>query len=400
MSIDRSTGRECPITILITGGRAPAALELVRLWAGAGHRVVTADSVPHSLCGASRHTARNYVLPEINRGPAAYIDALVEIVRSEQVQWLIPTCEEVFAISRYRDRLLPYCEVLVDDIANLGQLHNKWQFIRMADELGFLTPGTRLLQSLSEVEAYLQEGSQDMKYVLKPVYSRFASRVRVIHGGKNVDISAQDLLISPRYPWVGQQFISGTPYCTYSIVHDGKLAAHAVYAAKFTAGQGASIGFKLMNHPGLLDWVTRFVTAIRFTGQIAFDFIETEQGELYPLECNPRSTSGIHLFRLKDRLDEAFLNSGNRPIVLPSDNRPTVIKGAMLLYGWKQGASSCFRDWLSALVNSRDAVFRIADPMPFAAQGAVLLYFWRKSRANGISIAEAMTMDMEWNGEA
>lgn len=387
---------EGPLTVLITGGRAPAALELARLWSAAGHRVITADSIPRTLCGASRRVAGNYVLPEVNDGPQQYIEALADVIQRERVHMLIPTCEEVFAVSRFRERLLPLCQVLVDEASKLSLLHNKWEFIDTAKRLGFRVPETRLLTSAGEVQAFLEEGDPLRRYVLKPVFSRFASKVRIVRGGE----AAGDIQVSSRYPWVGQQFIEGKPYCTYGIAHDGRLTAHAAYASKFTAGQGACVCFEREEHSGLQEWVACMVSAIRFTGQIAFDFIETEDGALYPLECNPRATSGIHLFRAEDRLDRAFLDTASDSILTPSGNRPTVLKGAMLLYAWK-GMSSLprARDWMRAVFRGRDAVFRWDDPAPLAAQWPMLLHFWRKSRKHGISIAEATTIDMEWNGE-
>jgi len=43
-----------------------------------------------------------------------------------------------------------------------------------------------------------------------------------------------------------------------------------------------------------LDVVRRFAEAMHYTGQLSFDFVDRD-GELFIIECNPRSTDGILL---------------------------------------------------------------------------------------------------------
>ena len=450
------TGRR---TILITGGRAPAALELARLFAAWGHRVVAADSVPVSLCSASRSVDRSYVCPKPRRDPRRYIDFLAEVVAAEQVDLLVPTCEEIFYIAWGKERLSPRCHVFADDLDKLAVLHNKRELIALAEKLGFCVPETRLLASQAEADRFLSErgadlpdspDSPDSPVVLKPVYSRFAAKALVVRGRERPPLPG----ISASFPWVGQQYIAGRPYCTYSIARQGAVVAHACYAGAFTAGRGASISFEYEERADLLEWVRRFAAAVRFTGQIAFDFIVTAEGKAYPIECNPRATSGVHLFRPADRLERAFLGEGlgEGEVVQPSERRPSLLAAAMLAYGWRSGGEcgetggsgeepgeaggsgagqpdrpkeqpglsprsgaapgsraaavsrgkhrSRFRQWASLLRRGRDVVFRLDDPLPAAAQLALLWHFWRRSRSRRSSIAEAMTSDIEWNGEA
>lgn len=432
------TGRR---TILITGGRAPAALELARLFAAAGHRVVAADSVPVSLCSASRSVERSYVCPEPRQDPRRYIDFLAEVVEAEQVDLLVPTCEEIFYIAWGKERLSQRCLVFADDLDKLAMLHSKRELIVQAEKLGFCVPETRLLASQAEADRFLSERGAESPVVLKPVFSRFSAKALVVRGGERPLLPG----ISASFPWVGQQYIAGRAYCTYSIVQQGAVVAHACYAGTFTAGRGASISFEREERVDLLEWVTRFAAAVRFTGQIAFDFIVTAEGKAYPIECNPRGTSGVHLFRPADRLERAFFREGleTGEVVQPSDRRPSLLAAAMLAYGWRSGGEtgeaeksgagkpgrpeeqpslsqrsgeevgsrglakrgrfkrrSRFKQWASLMRRGRDVVFRLDDPLPAAAQLAVLWHFWRRSRSRRISIAEAMTSDIEWNGEA
>lgn len=58
--------------ILITGARAPAALDLARQFAAAGHQVFVADSAPCMLAQSSSSIVRSFRLPPPRQQPAAF----------------------------------------------------------------------------------------------------------------------------------------------------------------------------------------------------------------------------------------------------------------------------------------------------------------------------------------
>ncbi|WP_163568491.1 glycosyltransferase [Fodinicola feengrottensis] len=132
--------------MLITGGRAPVALDLARKFARRGARVVVvAESVSAQLCGRSRAVARTHRVPPPRQRPAAFVAALADIVRREEIDLIVPTCEEIFAVSRGLDALP--CEVLAAPLQVLRRLHSKWEFIEAARALGLPVPATWLITS-------------------------------------------------------------------------------------------------------------------------------------------------------------------------------------------------------------------------------------------------------------
>ncbi|AZK45156.1 hypothetical protein EIM92_02215 [Paenibacillus lentus] len=405
--------------ILLTGGRAPATLDLARQLAAAGHQVYMAESCPAHLCVHSRAIVRNYDVPKPNEDPDGYISALQEIILQEKIDGLIPTCEEIFFVARGLERLSQHCLVFTDSLNKLRRLHSKWDFIGRAREFGLLAPTTSLLTSQEDVKAALAVPG---KWVFKPVYSRFGAKVFVVQtraastvakGERNKEPDKAEIPdetevlekmkhLSPQQPWVAQQFMEGTAYCSYSIAKQGKLTAHAVYPVRFTAGPGACISFEAVHHPDIDRWVEHFVSAEQFTGQISFDFIVTDDGQVYPIECNPRATSGLHLFRAEDRIDQAFFHheEGAEQIITPRPGRKAIISLAMLSYGLRSIRSWFkFKEWLRLFMGGKDVVFRFRDPQPFLQQFKLLWWNAKVSRQQHISILEASTNDIEWNGE-
>ncbi|MGG1659129.1 ATP-grasp domain-containing protein [Brevibacillus sp. NRS-1366] len=392
MNISQAGGK----TVVLTGGRAPATLELVRLIGAAGHRVIVAESTRRHLCARSRYVDSVYQVPPPREQPEAYVRALCEIMSKEKANLLIPTCEEIFYVSNGLERLLSYGEVLAEGIDVLRTLHDKWLFGKLARDAGAIVPQTIRTQSPEELREALREASGPV--VIKPVFSRFSAHVRIV--ADPVSAAKHPLPVpSAQQPWLVQEYIDGRQLCSYAVAHKGKLALYADYRATHTAGQGASIYFAYANHPRIKEFVCRFVEQHRFSGQIAFDLMENKSGELYVIECNPRLTSGIHLFRGQLDAANAFFQSGSE-VMVPKPTAKSMLGMAMLTYGlggikdWN-GMKRWGRDFFSA----RDAVFTYDDPRPFAAQFGMLADLAWQSIRTGKSMIECSTSDIEWNGE-
>jgi predicted ATP-grasp superfamily ATP-dependent carboligase len=389
---------ECK-NILLTGGRAFVTLDLARQFARHGYRVVVAESIPIHFCRYSRCITKKYLIPHPNTDQTAYIDALIDIIHKEKIDQLIPTCEEIFFIAQGLDRLREHCYVFVAALEQMQRLHSKWDFIQCASRHGLLVPDTHLLTSHDDLQHFLAHNHRP--FVLKPVYSRFGTKVIRVDNAQQPRCLFDQLTISENYSWVAQELLSGQAFCTYSIASSGRLLAHAVYPVTYTADLSACIHFESVGHPDIDQWVLHFLQQENFSGQIAFDIIVTPTGTVYPIECNPRATSGIHLFQAKDQLYTAFLpqQSTYEKVLKPQAEARAMIAFAMVLYGLPVIRSwARFRDWLHKFLHARDVIFDVNDIKPFLYQPLILWYNWKESRKRGISIQEFSTVDIQWDG--
>jgi glutathione synthase/RimK-type ligase-like ATP-grasp enzyme len=383
-----------PRTVLLTGGRAPATLDLARFLSRSGHRVLVAESVRNHLSRYSSSVKRCFLVPEPNLKPEAYVTALKKIIHDEKVDCLIPTCEEIFFVARGRDDL--GCPVWVDHPDKLAELHNKWRFNQMIREFKTCTaPESRLLTKNSDLDPLRNDGAP---IVLKPVYSRFASQVRVCPKG----IGAFAPELSESRPWIAQEFVSGMEICSYSLCYQGAILSHVCYSHEFTAGLGAGVCFEAIEDPKVLDFVAEFVKKNRFTGQIAFDFIRSKDGGLVPLECNPRATSGIHLLLRSGTSEfiDRLLEPEGKSLQLCDVGTQGKIGLAMILYGLP-GIRSGRRlsQWLKVMSKADETVFSWKDMLPFFGQfrcfGAMA---WESLRTR-TSILDVSVRDIHWDGE-
>jgi hypothetical protein len=184
------------------------------------------------------------------------------------------------------------------------------------------------------------------------------------------------------------------------VVVDGRVQAHAVYPVGYRAGNGACIYFESVSEPEVDAWVAEFVGKVRFTGQIAFDFMKDVSGKWLPIECNPRATSGIHLFDGAPDFVGAFTEIRNSSVIPPKEVKK-MLGLAMVSYGMplRSGLREMVR-WCRSFFSSRDILFHYGDPMPFFYQFATFASLGAIAHAKHISLMEASTYDIEWNGEA
>jgi predicted ATP-grasp superfamily ATP-dependent carboligase len=375
--------------ILLTGGRAPVALELARVFQRAGHSVFMAESLRGHLSQPSAAVKASFVVPAPRQETGAFLAALKKIVAQNQIELLIPTCEEVFHIAKGLDDIP--CRVFTEPLDKLDSFHNKWKFAHATADCGLRVPETALIQNRGDL---LGAFGRWRGLVLKPAYSRFASRTLILPPLREV-LST----LTFESDWVAQEFIAGRQFCSYSVCQNGQITAHAAYPTIFTAGQGATIAFEPVEHSAIFEWVRTFVARFNVTGQMSFDFIQAEDGQLYALECNPRATSGAHLLASHPQFAESFLGAEFVRLITPLGDKK-LLASAMLVYGLPAAlAKGNFRAWLDTFLHSADVIFDVKDPLPFLLQFRSLLFYWKLARKKGVSPLAASTFDIEWNGE-
>ena len=398
-------------TVLLTGARAPAALEWARQFAGAGWRVLAADSMPHPLASWSRVVSRTWRVPPARQDPQGFVQAVAGICLKEEVDLIIPVCEEIFELSRGSAHLPKTVRLWAEPLGRLRELHDKHAFMTLAARLGLPIPLTKRITSLNEVRILSGD------WFLKPCFSRFAVAGRRWRSGAGSRgaVSEEWLscqVITPSRPWVAQEFLSGQGWCAYALAEAGHVLSLVCYPVEWTAGAGACVAFTARSHAGVEAWVQNFTGAASLTGQLAFDFIEVPGRGVLPLECNPRATSGIHLLpqaaqAVTKAISEDEGQGGHRSAITDSvSGNPAQMSGMlcvpMLLYGLPQairrGTAS---EWLRTWRMAHDVVAAPQDAAP-AWLGNIWTVGWfaREARRLRCSLTAATTADLEWNGDS
>lgn len=378
--------------VLITFARSFLALELARQLHAAGHQVLIADSMNYHVTRFSNAISKNFRVPSPRFDPEGYIKALINIVDQEKVDFLLPIYEEISHLSLAHKRFPSHCQLFCPPFELYEQLHNKWLFHCKLEELGIDTPKAALVKNQHDIARLKFKGP----FALKACYTRASQTIQKVYPNQSV----RNLEIEPHNPWIAQEWLEGNRFCTYSICHSGAILAHGTYPVGYAIDGNSCLIFKSIDHDGIYKWIDNFAKKVHYTGQIAFDFIESPEGKLYAIECNPRATSGLLLFSNEARLDRAFFKATTKPIFPKPDTSQQIATG-MLLYGWRKSAipgNNVFK-FLKTLFTTKDVIFNAKDIKPFIFEPLVFAAIWKRSRKYKLPFSASFTFDHDWNGE-
>ncbi len=362
--------------ILISGAKMTKALQLARSFHAAGHRVVLIETHKYWLSGHqfSQAVDKFYTTPPPQQNPQAYIQALVDIVQKENIDVYIPVTSPVgsYYDSLAKPTLSQYCQVFHFDADVTQMLDDKYAFSEKARSLGLSVPKSFKITSPEQVLNF-DFDQETRKYILKSIPYDSVRRLDLTKlpcdTPEETEAFVRSLPISPEKPWIMQEFIPGKEFCTHSTIRDGEIRLHC--CCESSAFQ---VNYENVDNPKIREWVTEFVKAMGFTGQISFDFIQAEDGTVYAIECNPRTHSAITTFYDHPGVADAYI--GKESMVEPLQPLPNS-KPTYWLYHevWRlTGIRSLtqLRAWIGNIWRGTDAIYKLDDPLPF-----LMLHHWQ-----------------------
>lgn len=359
-----------PRTILISGARMTKALVLARAFASAGHRVIMCESEGYALNAHrfSRAVHAFELLPRIDS--PYYARRLKRLIARHDVDVYVPVTSPAGSLvdSALAPDLGELCEVLHAGPEHISALDDKAQFAQAAQGAGLAVPYTLKVTSAEDVLDFDFAG-HDRPFILKSIAYDPVGRLDMTRlpmaDRAAMERHVRALPIRPENPYVLQEFIAGTEYCTHGFFRDGALRVHCACASS-----AFQVNYAHLNKPAIRKWVEAFGKALGFTGQASFDFIEAEDdGRIYAIECNPRTHSAITLFAGDERLIAAYLDkAGNTPAIEPRpDAQPTYWLAHEIWRLIDPAARGARGRQVANLLEGRDAVLAKGDPLPFLA---------------------------------
>ena len=350
-------------TILISGGKMTKALHLARAFHRAGHRVVLVETEKYRLTGHrfSRAVNRFHTVP--NPDAPGYREALIEIILNEAVDVYVPVCSPASAWweAQTKAALQEYCEVLHFDPDTLTSLDDKYAFTTTAGELELTVPDALRVTASEQILGF-DFAAGEPPYVLKSIaydpVRRLDLRTLPEADPEATRAFVSTLLISEDNPWIMQAFVDGQEYCTHSTVRDGRVQLHCCCESS-----AVQLNYAMVEVPEIEAWVRRFVGALQLTGQVSFDFIRGADGQMYAIECNPRTHSAITMFYDHPDVARAYLENGVQTVTPTPDSRPTYWLYHEL---WRIARDPArLREPLRRIRHGKEAIFAWDDPLPF-----------------------------------
>lgn len=374
-----------PITVLLTLGRLPKALELARALTAAGCRVLVADPFAFHLCRASNAVAKSFRTPSPHSCQEQYLACLLDIVAREAVDLVLPVSEEALHVSLLKERLPDRTRLFALPNEVLQALHDKYTFIQIAERAGLKVPETHLA---SDAQASRLAASCDT--VLKPRLGCSGQELRMLSPGslpKKLPGNSETIM---------QKRIFGREVSTLSLCRDGEVLAHVTYEGLVFSGTVAVCFQRIEDMHQVDQWVANFARSGSYSYFLAFDFIVDSDGTPWPLECNPRLTSGIH-FLDPDGIANAITHFeeatavGAKPGERFQEGHTTLLQ----VYGNIFQPQKALRH-LRAMLSARDVLWSLADPAPFPLMTPYSWPVLKQVMFRGRTFGEAATRDIAW----
>ncbi|KAI5370662.1 hypothetical protein Slin14017_G015410 [Septoria linicola] len=398
--ISRDLQQEYKLRILITNGRLPVSLDIARQFQLAGYTVYCVDPMSTHLCTFSRAVKQSAQIPAPHNNPKGYIRAVKELAIRWEIDMIIPLHEEVFCLADSEEPEI-LSRLFAPPFDMLVHLHDRYEFTRYMEQLGMLVPRSYLCRSIHDV-TQLPIDQFPEGLVLRPCFGRTGNGLHRLMAGKP---TPEDLEVREDKWCIAQEWLVGNQYRSYSVIRDGLVEATACHDVLETHNSSTKVVLRQKFHPGVYEYVHQFVASVpAFSGQIAFDFIETSVG-LYAVKCTPHATSGLHLWAGTQWLARAITGSLpkediERPIRPPK--RPlgheshSQVAARMLTWEHKNATVGIWLKHMKRLAFTRDVVWKLKDPMPVIAEPFLLTEYYCMSRKAGLRLPELFEEQLLW----
>jgi predicted ATP-grasp superfamily ATP-dependent carboligase len=378
--------------ILITSSRNPFALDMIRKLAEQGHTVYASDTFRAAAGSHSRYVAGHAVTASPRHATAAFIADIERLVDSHGIDVVVPCFEEAFYLATRHSELSERTKLYTGSFAQLARLHDKVSFQRLAEEDGVRIPRTIVAHD----DASLRDAiGRFPEYFARAAFSRGGVALLTNTGPLAGAVAVGDCHPTVEQPWLVQEFVTGPMVCSYSTLHEGRVTAHCTYRAPRQWQHSTGISFLGVDGTATLDVVRRFAEPMAYTGQLSFDFVERD-GELFIIECNPRSTDGVLLMTAEHLA--AGITDPSAPLSMVEPGTEEQLDFAVVAELFKEPLRQSGAT-IHDLIHVRDVGHGWGDHMPMLWSVATLVHGAQLSHREKVAVLEAMADDVVWNGE-
>jgi glutathione synthase/RimK-type ligase-like ATP-grasp enzyme len=380
------------VKVLITSSRMPFALDAIRKLGEAGNDVFACDSYKASPGSHSKYLAGHFTTASATGDPQQFASDVERIADVNDIDVVIPMFEEVFYLAAQHERLSKVTKLYAPPFQTLAQVHDKGTFQELCDKLEIRTPHTTLAHDPDELKQAIESYP---RYFARAAFSRGGVGLLTNTGPLAGHLALDACKPTEANPWLVQEFVDGPMHCTYSALHDGRVATHMSYRAPRQWEHSTGIQFLSVDPSDTLPTVEKLGKDLAWDGQMSLDFIETDDG-LVMIECNPRPTDGV-LLMTPEELERGLLVPDDDPLMIPA-GREEQLDFAVCAQIFREPlreAPKSIHDL--AKIHGTDRGWR--DSMPKLYSFLALCRFERLSLRDREQLFVAMADGITWDGQ-
>lgn len=272
--------------VLLSDGSGLTARQVATQLACAGHHVQALSPAHLCLSRFTRHVRRVHRVPACGAAPLAWLDKALEVARTERVEVLFPTQEQVAVIAAGEAQLRDAgVATAVPAFSALARVHDKLASFSTLQELGIPQPAGEVLTSAAELARW----SHVPAYVKLPIGTAMQGVVRLDRMDQAGALAAR-LASDGSFADGGvlvQQPVDGPLTMVQSVFDHGLLVAFHANARVREGTRGGACNKRSMHAPALREQVAHLGSSLGWHGGLAADIIIGPDGPVW-IDVNPR----------------------------------------------------------------------------------------------------------------
>jgi len=310
--------------ILLSEGSSLSSREAITALGLAGHRVELVSSNPMCLGRFSRFVSRVHRAPASGADPDGYLAAVIEIVKTDHIDALLPVHEQAYLFAAARKRLPLGLGIALADFEAFEQVQSKAGFAILLTQLKVPQPTTDIVRSADQFAA-----DRPYPFFVKAAFGTASAGVWRVDDARQRDALLVQLERHHAFApgLLVQAAVTGSLERTQAVFDRGRLVASHIYRQVVEGPGGGDVLKISVVSAGVRETVERIGQALKWHGALSFDYIRDDATKTpHFIDANPRLVEPMNAWLSGVDLPGALLqiSLGETPPVQP-DGREGVL---------------------------------------------------------------------------
>lgn len=247
--------------------------------------VFSIDSRPYTKLLRTKHSQKHFVTASPTKNPDAYLEDVLNIIKSNGIDYLIPANSEEIRLLLKNRKIFGSTLDLFGNYETFLILDDKKELEKLTARLDINVPSNYTFESPIETIKF--------PIVYKPTQSSSSKGVVYINNSEELRVCRNEFKDSK---YVLQQYVSGKGVGYSVICKNGQIVlgnGHIRLAEYPISGGSSTIRGGYM-HQEMHNIAKKICESTSWTGFAMFEFKLTDKNEIYLIEINPRIWGSIN----------------------------------------------------------------------------------------------------------
>lgn len=302
------------LRILFTEGASLSARQTLYPL-GPYHDIDVIDPDPLCQCRFSSYVRRFTRSPSFAKQPVEFLRFVFDLVRDGKYDVLLPTHEQTYLLSRFRDAFTPYVGLALPAFAAQQRLQDKAEFSRLLGELDLPQPEATIVRTRAELDRPWQ-----YPLYLKLAHSTAGGGVFYVDSNSKLADEADRLvsrgLLQGAAEVLVQQPARGVLSTVQAVFDQGELIGVHCFESRRLGVGGMSTARTSADHPIVREHVERIGRHLGWHGALFIDYFYDRAAERPQyIEANPRIGETVNAMLAGVNLPQLLvrISRGERP---------------------------------------------------------------------------------------